>query len=310
MCAHCPGPAHRTCSACNPQTHSWCYRQAILALIAALLWKWCCCRRTPPARAGCCATHRPCGWMLCHPPPLRAGVLCHPPPLRAGFANTSLIGRTPREADCVSPRGGVRRTTLDDVLPTKPGPARVCRACTVVDARPRSGNKPAAVPCGLSGRRCLLPARNRVDSRCSPDDVHVVGGAVGGHATVLASGTGHYPAVRPAWPTARSGRAVGVGRARILPDALPDWLSIYESHRRLPDDRLRLVLPRLHATRILAAHPDCGPGRRVRRVVCGCGSQRRAHGCGDADQRGASIAEMGRLLHQYRSREPRWPGSW
>src|SRR5579883_2001081 len=65
MCAHCPGPAHRTCSACNPQTHSWCYRQAILALIAALLWKWCCCRRTPPARAGCCVTRRPCGRGCC-----------------------------------------------------------------------------------------------------------------------------------------------------------------------------------------------------------------------------------------------------
>ena len=60
--------------------------------------------------------------------------------------------------------------------------------------------------------------------------------------------------IRRARPARRAARARGarrVGRARIHADALPDRLPVPQAARALPDDRLRLVLPRLHAARVL-----------------------------------------------------------
>ena len=78
-------------------------------------------------------------------------------------------------------------------------------------------------------------------------------------------------------PLALAVPVVWVG-ARIHADALPDRLPILEAARPVPDDRLRLVLPRLHAAREPLVHPD----RRSRRRLCGVvrGWRGERDGCG------------------------------
>ena len=121
-----------------------------------------------------------------------------------------------------------------------------------------------------------------MDAGRAPDDVHVVARVLARAAAVLGRSPSSSSAGSTASAAAGAVGAGGVGRARIRPDALPDRLPVPQARRPLPDDRLRLVLPRLHAARVPAADPDRRPGRGLRGVVRRRGGERRGRGVGVA----------------------------